>query len=356
MPRAFASVPVALGFCVLTTALAFAVTSTNATAAPTAAGAASGKPAGNGKPAGSGKPSGSAKPGTSIAPSATPAPPPPPPPPPPPEPTASAEPAATVVAKPEPPPPPAESPHDPTEIAGKRYYYLGLRYRGTVLPQFLINAFVDGGGTIYANSLGLELDMHKDNFSFIPSVMYMDYNSGDMVFLQKGKDANLIGNYTVVNSSLKTLYLSVDLLWDVPINKSIEFEYGVGLGAGVVFGDLENTWVKYDPNGSLSDKNNRKMTRCATGDNAPGCSAADHSNSKEIKTGVYHEKFWLDGGSAPNFLPNLSIPQIGMRFHPIKEIEGRAAIGWSPYGFYFQLSANYGLPIGADDKGTPPKK
>ena len=356
MPRAFASVPVALGFCVVTTALAFAVAPGDASAAaPGAAATPSGKPAS--KPAGSAKPGASAKPGTSAAaPSATPAPAPPPPPEPTPPPTASAEPAVTASAKPEPPPPPAADAHDPTELLGKRYYYLGLRYRGTVLPQFLINAFVDGGGTVYANSIGLELDMHKDNFSFIPSVMYMDYNSGDMVFLQKGKDANLIGNYTVVNSSLKTLYLSVDLLWDVPINKSIEFEYGVGLGAGVVFGDLENTWVKYDPNGNLSDKNGKKLTRCGVGDNAPGCSAVDHSNSKEIKTGVYHEKFWLDGGSAPSFLPNLSIPQVGLRFHPIKEIEGRAAIGWSPYGFYFQLSANYGLPIGADDKGTPPKK
>jgi len=215
--------------------------------------------------------------------------------------------------------------------------------------------FVDGGGTIYANSLGLEMDIHKDNFSFIPSVMYMDYNSGDMVFLQKGKDANLIGNYTVVNSSLKTLYLSVDLLWDTQISKAVEFEYGVGLGAGIVFGDLENNWVKYDPNGNLTDKNGKKLSRCVAGDTAPGCSAADHQNSKEIKTGGYKEKFWLDGGSAPNFLPNLSIPQVGIRFHPVKEFEGRVAIGFSPYGFYFQLSGNYGLPIGAAYEKTDPK-
>ena len=344
MPRAFASVPVALGFCSIAALLALVVTTRDASAAP---------PAGKGgtKPA-----------STTTAPSAAPAPTPaptpaPPPPAPTPEPAAEVTPPPAASTKAEAPPTPAVDAHDPTELAGKRYYYLGLRYRGTILPQFLINAFVDGGGTIYSNSIGLELDVHKDNFSFIPSFMYSDYNSGDMVFLQKGKDPNLIGNYTVVNSSLKTLYLSVDLLWDVPINKAVEFEYGVGLGAGVVFGDLENTWVKYDANGTLSDVNGKKMTRCSIGDTAPGCSANDHSQSKDIKTGHYNEKTWLSGGSAPSFLPNLSIPQVGFRFHPIKEFEGRVGIGWSPYGFYFQLSGNYGLPIGEGDaKGTPPKK
>jgi hypothetical protein len=348
MPRVFASVPVALTLSSVVAAAALLLTTSHASAA--------GTPAASGK--GTTKPASTA--GSTTAPSAAPAPSPTPPPPPPPVAEAPAPPApeAAPPAKAETPPPaPAVDLHDPTEISGKRYYYLGLRYRGTILPQFLVNAFVDGGGTIFSNSIGLELDMHKDNFSFIPSISYADYNSGDMVFLEKGKDANLIGNYTVVNSSLKTLYLSVDLLWDVPVSKGIEFEYGVGLGAGVVFGDLENNWVKYDANGNLTDKNGKKMSRCVKGDNAPGCSAGDHSNSKEIKTGGYKEKFWLDGGSAPSFLPNLSIPQVGMRFHPIKEFEGRVGIGWSPYGFFFQLSGNYGLPIGeADPKATAPKK
>ena len=46
------------------------------------------------------------------------------------------------------------------------------------------------------------------------------------------------------------------------VSKNVEFEYGVGLGLGAVFGDLENTWVREDPNGSLVSENGRRFTRC----------------------------------------------------------------------------------------------
>ena len=41
---------------------------------------------------------------------------------------------------------------DVTEIPGKKYFFVGARYRGNIIPQFMLNLFVDEGATIYSNN------------------------------------------------------------------------------------------------------------------------------------------------------------------------------------------------------------
>jgi hypothetical protein len=55
------------------------------------------------------------------------------------------------------------------------------------------------------------------------------------------------------------------------------------------------------------------------------------------------EASWFDGGSRPVVFPFLAIPQIGLRFKPVKEFEGRIGLGFSLTGFWFGFSGNYGL-------------
>ncbi|HEX7662880.1 MAG TPA: hypothetical protein VF407_00135, partial [Polyangiaceae bacterium] len=144
----------------------------------------------------------------------------------------------------EPPPDPDEPVTDVTEKPGKTYYFVGLRYRGDIVPKFMLNLFVDEGKTFYSNTIGAEVDIRRDNFSFIPAFSYVEYGSGgDVLFLEKGKDSNLAGNWSNVNSSLKALYVTADLLWSAKIHKNVDFEFGAGFGLGVLFGDLETSWV-----------------------------------------------------------------------------------------------------------------
>jgi len=116
------------------------------------------------------KPKKGAKPAASASASATaePAPEPPPPPPEPePAPAASASAETDSTA-------PAEAEENPSEMTytkedpAKKYYFVGLRYRGTVIPQFMENLFVSDGKTIYSNTIGAELDMRQDSKSLIP--------------------------------------------------------------------------------------------------------------------------------------------------------------------------------------------
>ncbi len=241
------------------------------------------------------------------------------------------------------PPPETWDIKDVEENPNKTYLFVGLRYRGNVVPKFMLNAFVDEGKTIYSNSIGVQLDIRKNGFSLIPGIQYTEYGTGDLLFKQKGTN-DFVGNYTLVNSGLKAIYVTADLLWSTPINKNFAFEYGAGFGLGVMFGDLVNNWVAVDPNGEIGSDSGRRFTRCqSVGPVGSGCNKVDHQNSAEDKVGNYVEKSWAGGGSVPNVFPWIAFPQIGVRFKPIKNFVGRANLGFSLTGFWFGFSAEYGL-------------
>jgi hypothetical protein len=262
-----------------------------------------------------------------------------------------------VVVAPPPPPPPSPAPpppppvdpylgssRDTAEDPTRRYYFVGLRYRGDVLPKFLLNAFVDGGKTIYSSSIGAELDLRKDGFSLIPAITYSEYSTGDVLFLQKNKPASDPGSWSLVNSSLKALYLSADLLWSVRLAPHWDFEYGAGFGLGAVFGSLETNWV-YTPGSATFDPNRYQSCTSASqtaGEN--GCQVLNHSGSTAPgHINGYREPSWINGGSKPSLFPLIDFPQIGVRYQPIKQVESRLGAGFSLTGFWFGVSVDYGL-------------
>ncbi|MEO8797544.1 MAG: hypothetical protein ABI551_06645 [Polyangiaceae bacterium] len=247
---------------------------------------------------------------------------------------------------------------DVTEKPGKTYYFVGLRYRGDIVPKFMLNLFVDEGKTFYSNTVGAEVDIRRDNFSFIPALSYVEYGSGgDTLFLEKGKDSNIAGNWSNVNSSLKAIYLTADLLWSAKIHKNVDFEFGAGFGLGVLFGDLETSWVYSNPNGPLTGSTGQRFSPCvSSGGQVPtqqGCNARDHQNSSTSKIDHYDEPSWANGGSKPNLFVHLAIPQFGLRIKPTKDMEYRVGLGFSLTGFWFGLSGNYGLERALEKKSAP---
>jgi hypothetical protein len=241
---------------------------------------------------------------------------------------------------------------DVTEKEHEKYYFVGLRYRGDVIPQFIENLFVDEGGTVYSNSIGIELDMRKDGFSIIPALVYQDYNTGDFLFHEKGKPL-VDNNYTVVNSSLKAVYAMLDLLWSAPLAKDVDFEYGLGVGVGAVFGGLTNDWVYQDPNGKYVASTGVHYSDCrGVTNNGNGCTPGAHTTPNPAKVGGYQEPNWFNGGSVPTIFPWIALPQLGIRYKPIKQLESRLGVGFSLTGFWFGLSADYGLEQKPQPKKT----
>jgi hypothetical protein len=302
-----------------------------------------------------------AKPAASASASATaePAPEPPPPPPPPePEPAASASAEPAEVAAPE------GNPSDITytkEDPAKKYYFVGARYRGTIIPQFMLNLFVNDGKTIYSNTIGAELDMRQDGKSLIPWIAYTSYSTGDMLFLQKGKNPDDPDEYSIVNSGLGAIYLGIDELWSMPIADHLDFEYGFGVGIGFVFGSLQNDWVVPSTStapGAIRATTGAYYQACQSQQEGASCTPPAHMNSTVAKVAGYVEPNWFQGGSVPVLFPHIAIPQLSLRYKPIKQVESRLSLGFSLTGFWFGLSVDYGLEKRdqADTKEKPKDK
>jgi hypothetical protein len=250
---------------------------------------------------------------------------------------------------------------DVYEKPAKTYYFVGLRYRGTIIPKFMMNLFVDEGATVYSNSVGIELDIRRDNFSLIPSINYVGYGFGDTLFLQKGKDPSQEFNYSDISSSLFGIYAEADILWSKDISKNVAFEYGAGFGIGAIVGSLHDSWItnsaSQSANGSvkLNGSNGQTYSPCATTDNLAnsGCNPASHTTPSPAKLFGYSDPNWFSGGSVPTIFPQISIPELGLRFKPIKEVEARLIIGFSLTGPFFQFSADYGLESRKPDTKLP---
>ena len=297
---------------------------------------------------------------------------------PPDEPTPAAPPSAEPVAPAESAPPDVASASVPdtqvadditntTELPGKSYKFVGLRYRGTIIPAFLEHLFVNDGGTIYSNSIGAEFDFRKDSKSTIVWLQYTEYGFGNTLFFQKGQP-DTPNNYSIVSSSLKGIYLGLDEVWSTPVANHLDFEYGFGLGLGVIFGDLYNDWVYGGDQatqavpGSIKAGNNNYYAICnstsngtATNGMPSSCDPAAHQNATTAKVGNYVEPNWFGGGAVPVLFPHIA-GQIGLRYKPIKQLETRLGLGISLTGFWFGLSADYGLEETHSDDSHPASK
>jgi hypothetical protein len=253
---------------------------------------------------------------------------------------------------------------DVLEDKGQSYYFAGLNYRMNIVPSFLINLFVDQGpNTVLTSTVGLSLDVRKDHFSIVPGINFTEYGFDPVLFLQKGKAAGDPGDWGLVHSTLKAIYVTVDLLWSVPIAKQgqVDFEFGFSAGLGGVFGDLYNTWVSGpsptnpDPTklgSAYPSQSAGTFYQCnTTGPN--GCNANNHQNSTINKVGPgagYRELNWFEGGSVPTVFPWLSLPILGFRIKPIKQLEMRLNGGFSITGFFANFAMYYGFE---STKSTP---
>src|SRR5947209_11705406 len=185
---------------------------------------------------------------------------------------------------------------DVLEEKGQSYYFLGANYRMNIVPAFIINLFVDEGpNTVLTSTVGLSIDVRKDHFSISPGVNFTEYGMDPVLFLQKNKSASDPGDWGLVHTTLKAVYVTVDLLWSVPIAKQgqFDFEFGFSAGLGGVFGDLYNTWVSGpsatnpDPSklgAAYPSKSAGTFYQCNQVGPA-GCNANNHQNSTINKVG-----------------------------------------------------------------------
>lgn len=210
---------------------------------------------------------------------------------------------------------------------------LGVRYRGLLLPQSVVNWFVEGGKTVYVHGVGPELSIPAGEGEYLLSAWLAFYSMSPVALKGQG---DVEEAWEIVESQMKALYLTIDRLWQTPLTGQLALSYGGGAGLGVFFGDLKRTQAALEVGGDAGNP----------GDYAP-CSAPGQPNSTycdEVNQHYddYGEPNWLHGGSKPVVYPWLS-GQVGLRFRPHEKLVTRLDLGVSTSGLFVGVGADYSL-------------
>jgi len=221
---------------------------------------------------------------------------------------------------------------DPWEDPHEGYWFAGLFYRHIFVPEFLLNLFLDESTGGSNSAFGAEVTYRKDGFDIIGSLWWAGYAT-EGPFQGAGDP---ITDMEMIDSGLSVLFLSGTFLWSTEFDDMFALEYGVAVGVGVVLGDVIRTEA-YDAGGG-------NWRPCA-GVGNPDATYCDGPSARDGEDGGHYNvtaRKWSDGGSVPNVVPWLAIPQIALRIKPIHQLMIRIEGGFG-LGFFLGGSMSYGF-------------
>lgn len=233
----------------------------------------------------------------------------------------------------------AEAGGSPVETPNKTYLFVGARYRAIILPKFMMNLFGDGGKTLLVHGVGPEFGIRKNAFEYNLSIWYAGYGMDPTPFKAKDDGSRA---WELVESRLKTLFITADFLWSQDFTPEFALNYGLAGGFGFVFGDLYRTQAR--PGSTSANENTGAGFVKCSGNMDPQDTVfmgGFCDNSNDHYNG-YTEKSWADGGSKPIVFPWLAL-QTGLRYKPHRNFAARLDAGFGTSGFFIGLGADYGL-------------
>jgi len=233
----------------------------------------------------------------------------------------------------------AKKPH--AAVAASAPTWLGVRYRGVVLPKFVMNAVAEGGHSLVVPGAGITLTMPSGGVDVVISLGYLSYRMSNAPFKPKGTPDT---EWELVSSDLQALTASVDLLWSVPLdaNKIWTFRVGGSLGAGWTFlGDLSRTQA-YPANGKAGDP--YTYLPCKGPNNPKGTFRYCNSLDKDAERYPgYTEPNWFNHGIRPLIFPSLVLPEVGLTWKPTPRFAVDLETGISLSGLLTSLGVRFAL-------------
>ena len=190
-----------------------------------------------------------------------------------------------------------------------------------------------------------------------------EYDTGDIALLQKGKPRRprqLLGREQQPEGASTC---RLDLLWSVPLDTAHhwDFEYGVGFGLGVLFGNLDNNWVYSDrerhPGRPVAERQHYAacQRRCSGHAGTPAATRRPtRTPSRREGRRLLGEELGQRRRRADPLPAHRQFPQLGLRYKPVKQFEARLGLGFSLTGFWFGLSGDYGLEKRPDGQTETP--
>lgn len=192
---------------------------------------------------------------------------------------------------------------------GANDLWLGVRGRGLVIPSFLMNAFGEGGRTLFIPGADLTLTTAMTDADLVIRAGYSSYRMSELAFKLNERPNT---EYEMIESDLQSLSATVSIIWAIPLDKPGRFHFriGGGIGVGVMFaGDLYRTQA-YPLLGPPDDP--ASYVQCK-GPNSPAgqfryCNQLD-KDAKHYNG--YTEPNWFEDGARPLIYPWLAIPELG---------------------------------------------
>ena len=235
--------------------------------------------------------------------------------------------------KPKPPPPKKAEAGSST--------WLGARFRGYLMPKFVVNAVYDGGSTLFAPGAGLTLETRAGDAVFIVSAAYASYGVPEMPIKRIGAPDT---DYEIVESDLMALFATLDILYNKPLDDAghWSFRIGVSVGVGWMFlGNLYRTQA-YPTKQSGSDP--YLYAKCGGPNNPSG--TFRYCNQLDIDATHYPgytEPSWFEGGKVPTVFPFMAVPLLGLSWTPSRQFGIDLEVAPSLSGLMTGLGFRFGL-------------
>ena len=219
--------------------------------------------------------------------------------------------------------------------------WLGVRYRGVVIPKFVMSAFAEGGRSLAVPGGGITLTVPTASVDVIISLGYLSYRMANAPFKPKGTPDT---EWELISSDLQAITASVDLMWSIPLDarKAWTFRVGGGIGAGWTFlGDMTRTQA-YPANGKAGDP--YTYLPCKGPNNPKGtfryCNTLDKDAARYPG---YTEPNWFNNGIRPLIFPWLVLPEIGLTWKPTPRVAIDLETGISISGLLTSLGVRFAL-------------
>lgn len=229
----------------------------------------------------------------------------------------------------------------PPKPASGSTTWIGGRFRGYLLPKFIVNTVFDSGATLFAPGGGLTLQTQAGDATLVFSVAYANYRVPEMPIKPVGAPDT---EYEIVESDLQALFATVDILWSKQLDSAGHWSarLGLGVGAGWLFyGNLFRTQA-YP---TKSSNNDPYLYAKCQGPNKPFGSFryCNQLDADATHYPGYSEPSWFDGGKLPTVFPFLAFPEIGLSWTPAPNVGLDLEISTTVSGLMLGLGFRYGL-------------
>jgi len=226
----------------------------------------------------------------------------------------------------------------PTKALGSRYW-LGARFRGYLVPNFVMNIVVDGGTTTFVPAGEVTFTARLADVDLVAAIGATSLGLGATAVKPPGTPNT---EWEIVESDLVGITATLDILYRFRLDEAGVATLGLGGGVGIGFapiGDLYR-WQAY-PTGDPDDPST--YAKCKAPNDPAGSYRYCNQLDKDAHRYGEGDAAWGNGGARPVIYPWVALPLVALAFRPDDHVEIGVDLGVTLQGFLMGTGVRFGL-------------